>query len=419
MARASGANARLILGFEGTYASATALTYFLMPFVSSGIGDEQGLIEDNLLGQGREGGDPILDVVNNSGDIQVPVDTRYIWFWLKGAMGAPVTTAVKAFGSFEFSGQPAANSSITVGGTVWTFVAGAPAANQVQIGANLAATTAAIAVALNASADVQTAKATYTGRATGLDIQFDNVGTAGNAFTLAASATSNAEASGANLIGGGYSHVFTSGAPVLPSTMLEVGFPEVPSYGRNQGACVNSVKISVATSGLLDAVISMICQKEKPFGASITNGPVEFDTNRFAQFGGEIRRNGAVLGNVTSGDFTYSNNLDPVRVIRKDGAILGVDVGKAKSNGTITARFSDTVLLDQAASQLPCALSYGWTTPSGAMLTIAVDRVFLPKPKRPVNGPGGIEVPFAWQSGKSVTTITLINDLAAADYTPA
>ena len=422
MARASGANSSLIAGFEAVYGAATALKYFLLPFVSAGIGGDQALIKSNLLGRGRNPQDPILDSVNDSGDCVVPVDVRNIWFWLKLLMGAPVTTQVAAIGNFTFSAQPAANSTITLNGTAWKFVAGAPGATEVQIGANLAATIVALATALNGSADVQTAKATYTAAATQLLIAFDTVGIVGNAWTLAASATSNAAPSGANLTRGGYKHVFTSAAATLPSGVVELGFPEVPSYGRNQGIGNNTMKISLASTGLLDATMSLVGQREITFAASIAGGAAtQLDTIRFGQLTGSITRNGAQLASITSGDFTYNNNFDLVRTIRPDGAIDGWDPGLVDVGGTITSRFADTVLLDQAQSQLPCDIAYGWSTPSGYALDIDTPRVFLPRPKRSVSGPQGVEVQFAWQAAlDSVTgktcSISLINDMAAADY---
>jgi hypothetical protein len=55
MTRARGANARLRASSRPFTAPRRAATIFQMPFVSSNIGPEQGLIESDLLGQGREG----------------------------------------------------------------------------------------------------------------------------------------------------------------------------------------------------------------------------------------------------------------------------------------------------------------------------------------------------------------------------
>jgi hypothetical protein len=94
MSRARGANARLHGKFEATYGTPPSGNYIKFPFVSANIGPEQGLIESDLLGQGRETYDSTLDVVNNDGDIVVPVDARNFGHWLNLLLGAATTTIV-------------------------------------------------------------------------------------------------------------------------------------------------------------------------------------------------------------------------------------------------------------------------------------------------------------------------------------
>ena len=82
MGRARGANAKLAGAFETTYGTVPGSGFLPLPFVSSTMGPEVGLIEDDLLGNGRENRDPIV----------VPVDLRYFGHWLKLLLGAPTTT---------------------------------------------------------------------------------------------------------------------------------------------------------------------------------------------------------------------------------------------------------------------------------------------------------------------------------------
>jgi hypothetical protein len=56
------------------------------------LGSEQGLIDDPVLGYGRDPRAPLQDVINDEGDIVVPVDPRYLGFWLTGLLGDPATT---------------------------------------------------------------------------------------------------------------------------------------------------------------------------------------------------------------------------------------------------------------------------------------------------------------------------------------
>lgn len=112
----------------------------------------------------------------------------------------------KASGRITFSNQPAADSTITLGGEVMTFKSsGASGEAQVNIGANLAATLTALAAKLNAATTTTAwTGATYSSTATTLEIVHDTPGVAGNAYTVVAAAGSNGTALAATLLGGGY-----------------------------------------------------------------------------------------------------------------------------------------------------------------------------------------------------------------------
>lgn len=91
MARAQGARAQLAAAFEAAYGTAPVSGYRYLPFVSWGLDSEQGLIESDLLGQGRDAADPGGDAINADGNAVVPLDLRNFGFWLKLLLGAPTT----------------------------------------------------------------------------------------------------------------------------------------------------------------------------------------------------------------------------------------------------------------------------------------------------------------------------------------
>jgi hypothetical protein len=104
--------------------------------------------------------------------------------------GASLTTAggAAASGSIGVSAVAAANDTLTVNGTVFTFKAAVASATDILVGASVAAQATAIAAALSASTVPAVAQASYVAGASVVTVTADAQGTAGNSFTLATSA---------------------------------------------------------------------------------------------------------------------------------------------------------------------------------------------------------------------------------------
>ncbi|HSK92985.1 MAG TPA: phage tail tube protein [Candidatus Angelobacter sp.] len=92
MARAYGSSAHLLVKRETVYGQAASGNYLRVPFTRCTLGSEQGLIDDPVLGQGRDPLAPVQDVITDEGDRVVPVDPRYLGLWLTGLLGEPATT---------------------------------------------------------------------------------------------------------------------------------------------------------------------------------------------------------------------------------------------------------------------------------------------------------------------------------------
>ena len=92
MARAQGARAQMALAFETTYGTPPAGGFTKMPFASTTLGAEQPLLNSELLGYGRDPLAPIKDAVTADGDVVVPLDAEAFGFWLKAALGEPITS---------------------------------------------------------------------------------------------------------------------------------------------------------------------------------------------------------------------------------------------------------------------------------------------------------------------------------------
>jgi len=430
MARARGANAGMALAYESTYGTPPGSGFKKVPFVSANLGEQQDLIESDLLGYGRDPQQPARDVINNDGDVVVPLDLRNFGFWLKLLFGSPTTTqGTAASGSFQFGAQPEDGATITISGADWTFVASGASGDESLIGATIRETLENAVIGLNRTTTSALAAQSYSINDAGnaIVVTSDTVGTGGNSVTLAASdseddADSHATPSGSTLAGGSasgpYNHVFASGALSLPSAAIEVGMPDVPSYGMNFGAMADRLSIQLQRSGLLNGTVSIIAQGETRGGSSGAGSPTEAVIDRFTQFTGQIRRDGVPLGNVVSGTFTYANNLDKVEVIRPDGRIAGADPAMLAVTGQIVVRFADTTLLDLAVAGTPIELIFEWSIGAGKLLRFTVHNVNLPKPKLPITGPAGVQATFDWQASEHPTlaktcTALLVNDVTS------
>jgi hypothetical protein len=423
MARQQGARTALAFAYESTYGTAPGSGYVKLPYVSTTLGAEQPLLDDDILGLGRDPQAPIKDALTADGDVVVPIDSDGFGYWLKLLFGAPAssTATVAATGSIGFSAQPAPNSTVTINGTAFTFVASGATGNQCNIGVSLSATMTALATVLNASVVAGVAAATYTGAAAALTIVHDTLGVAGNTFTLAASTSpaSNGTVSGATLTGGAVAHTFHSGGWTLPSASIEKQMPDVPSFPMYSGIKADRLAISMARSGLLNATVGLVAQGETL--ATATNAGTVADLaalQRFGHFNGAIKRNTVSLANIETAEVNYMNNLDRIETIRADGKIDGLDPSKTMMNGNITARFADTVLMDQAIAGTPCDLEFSWTIGASAYLTITAHAVYLPRPRVEVPGPGGLRATFDWQAATAVSparmaTVVLVNSVAS------
>lgn len=217
-------------------------------------------------------------------------------------------------------------------------------------------------------------------------------------------------------VSGKYTHTFKSGGGNIPSISIEYGNPDGPIFSTNYGAGVNQLKIGLARSGMLNAALSMIAQGESDPGVvSIAGATTPLTGPRFAQATGAILVDGVAAGDIVSADLGYTNNLEKLEVIRSDGRIGGFDPGVCRASGSITTRFATPALYNKARAKTAVALSFGWAT-DVATLTFTLPRVFLPKPKRSVQGPKGIQAVFNWQaSGAAAAQLTavLVNDVAS------
>ena len=215
---------------------------------------------------------------------------------------------------------------------------------------------------------------------------------------------------------GVYTHAFESGKIAIPSYSLEVGLPEVPQFIRFLGVRANSIAFNFQRSGEAQVTLNLMAQCEKGSTTAIDAAPDVYKYTRVSQFQGYIKSGGEFLANVTSANVTYSNNLEKIETIRNDGKVEAIDLGVASLSGSVSARYADNVLLDKARSGTPVDLELGYQLSDSLKLVIECHEVYLPKPKRTIDGPNGIECSYDFQGAKNdkvgrMMTVTLVNDV--------
>lgn len=428
-ARARGANVQAAVAFASSYGAVPGSGFYAIHGGDLGdLGDKQGLIEDDLLGAGREPNQATDDVITNGTNMTVPVDARLLGLWLKLHFGAPVTTqGVAATGSIALPSNPVNNDTISLAGQAFTFKSTTPGANQIAIGATLAESIRNAVWVLNASAVAGVAAASYSTDRDGekIYVKHKTIGTAGNSFALAASAGTP---SGSTLAGGStsgpYNHVFSSGALSLPDAAIEIGHPEVPSFHMNYGIMCNTGSIPLQRSGLLNLTQAVIAQGEKPVQSTTQAGtPTVFNggvVERFAQASGDVLDRGVPLAELVSGEASWNNNLELAENIRPDGRIDGADPGKFQAMARVALRFKDLTYYNLAQARQDLDLVFAWVRGPHS-LQIRYPALRTPaRVSKPVSGPNGIQMTYEGQAGKHPTLgksliITLVNDVANYD----
>lgn len=197
-----------------------------------------------------------------------------------------------AEGSILFVANPAAADTITLNGTVVTFVAGAPVGNQVQIGVDLAATMAALVAFLDASADAQLVKFNYSLTGARLNLEAATVGAGGNALTIAASA---AAPSGATLTGG-------TGTDI--ATMMALKVSSSGAYQANGIAAETALEATTLFDSLFGQTWYALTIPEADNDDHIDVGGYIEATNNKHLYGVSTQEAG-VLSSVSTTDIAY------------------------------------------------------------------------------------------------------------------
>jgi|KBSMisStaDraftv2_1062788.scaffolds.fasta_scaffold00032_5 phage tail sheath protein FI len=177
-----------------------------IPFAEYTVTFSQGVGETNGAQMVLPSAHAVANQYGEIHDLEMFIDEFGAWMTvapnavLPAADGDPIT-AERASGSIMFQREPGIGSTITLNGTIVTFVSGTPTGNQVQLGGDLMTTLDRLLTFLNGSADTEINDNTYELTAGTLLIIQKATGEAGNAYTIHTTVT-GASISGSHLTGG-------------------------------------------------------------------------------------------------------------------------------------------------------------------------------------------------------------------------
>ena len=107
MTQATGALSKLVMGFQAD-AATTATAGFVLPVNKSTIKSSRNQIIPATIRGNLNPTEPSDGNLSVAGDIEVPVDSLAMWYWLKAAFGAPTTAGTDPYTHVFKAGDPTA-----------------------------------------------------------------------------------------------------------------------------------------------------------------------------------------------------------------------------------------------------------------------------------------------------------------------
>ncbi len=143
---------------------------------------------------------------------------------------------------------------------------------------------------------------------------------------------------------GPYVHEFRSGGWDLTSFAVEIGLPDVPHHGLDEGCKAEAISLTMSRSGQpMTATVFVVGRAETIAAVSGAGTPIEWANRRFGHLHGTPTRNGAVLGalrDLVGVSLTCANDLDRIEAVGDGGRIAGADLAIAALAGSMKVRFA-------------------------------------------------------------------------------
>lgn len=218
--------------------------------------------------------------------------------------------------------------------------------------------------------------------------------------------------------GGGFNHLWKSGADALPSYSIERQQVDTTPkmYFLTTGVKGQSFSLQVLPRGAVQMSIPIMASRTVRSTTSGAGTLANVEIDRFLQKQSFVKKDGTDLGRVPSVQLDYANNLTGDPYVGGGGAIGGTTLGKVAVTGQLVSKLWNFDLFDEVDSRAGFPLDFGYEAENGYKLTFSVADTLLISPNWTTQA-GPQDVTFDLAGAKTATNsaleVTLLNDVAS------
>jgi hypothetical protein len=216
-----------------------------------------------------------------------------------------------------------------------------------------------------------------------------------------------------------FTHVFSSGALVVPSATIELN-PATNDFRQHVGCAVRSMKLDLADApGNQRVMLDMLGYGENMLGSTGAGSPAAaktYDPQGAAL--AEVLLGGSAVGVLMAASLTYETGLIQDRYIDGSGKFGGAVLAEqAQFFGDLRVRYTGPTLDAAALAGTSQALQIRFVKGVNNQISFDAPSCILGRAGVAIEGPGGIEqtLPFRCKqtSGAAMLAVTLKNQIAA------
>ena len=217
-----------------------------------------------------------------------------------------------------------------------------------------------------------------------------------------------------------FTHVFKPGDE-SPSAVVQTNYGTSPvTFGKFTGCKVSSLAMQAGGDGELTATVNLV-GRDVEYSETNYNASAELiNMKRFSNFQATLKSDGTVIATVTDFSLTIDNGLDTsIRTLGSGGKLYDIPEGLLSVSGSMTAMFTNMVLLNKAKANTELSLELGWSIDDSNKITFKLPEVQIQFQGPTVDGPTGVkaEYPFVAYFNDSADNAciiaTVVNDVAS------